>query len=149
MSSNFNELIKRRFISAGIPLSLKFGKLSSKKYLFVGGEYEAAFHYKHKLFYNRSKVVKKSEWMSKRIPLFYPSVFCGINLAENFRISFKYYLSAFFNEDFQGLDFGEDVDYSEFSKSNFFSINISFPTVFKIKTEKDINQSASQYALNK
>ena len=43
----------------------------------------------------------------------------GLNL------KFKYYLDDFLNTDFQGVDFGEEVDYSQFESSGVWYISMS------------------------
>ena len=117
--------IKRRTYSLGIPLAIKFGVFSQKFFIYGGGSYEMFFHYKQKKFVDGNKE-KYSEWFSDRTDRFAPSFFAGIQLPKGFNLKFKYYPHDFLNRSFAGRDFGEDVDYSNYSKINLFYIGLSF-----------------------
>jgi hypothetical protein len=55
-----------------------------------------------------------------------PSVFGGIQFPQGFRLKFKYYMDDFLNPDFAGIDFGEQVDYSQFQSTGMWYISLSF-----------------------
>ena len=117
--------IKRRTYSIGIPIALKLGDMKNRVYVYGGGSYELFFHYKHKRFIDGEKE-KQSEWFSDRTDRFAPSLFAGIQFPKGFNLRFKYYPNNFLNTDFVGRDFGEDVDYSDFAKTNLFYIALSW-----------------------
>jgi len=122
---NKDAKIKRRSYTLGVPFALKLGSMGKKIYFYGGGEYEWTFHYKQKLFIDGEKF-KYSEWVSDRVTEFLPSVFAGVQLPKGFNIKFKYYLDNFLNPNFTGVDFGENVDYSTFGKTNIFYVSLSF-----------------------
>lgn len=117
--------IKRRSYSLGFPVALKLGSFSKHIFLFAGGEYEWMFHYKQKLFIDDEKF-KFKEWTSDRVNPWIPSLFAGIQFPQGFRVKFKYYMDNFLNPAFTGIDFGEQVDYSQFDNSGMWYISVSF-----------------------
>ncbi|RPI46688.1 MAG: hypothetical protein EHM46_00290 [Bacteroidetes bacterium] len=120
-----NTKIKRRSYSLGFPLALKLGSFKDNFFLFGGYEWEWMFHYKQKLFIDGDKF-KFSEWNSDRVNTWIPSVFAGIQLPQGLRLKFKYYLEDFLNPGFTGIDFGEQVDYSEFGRTRIWYISAAF-----------------------
>jgi hypothetical protein len=92
--------IKRRSYTLGVPLYLKFGNMTARKYMMIGGEYEMTFHYKFKRFVNGDKVEKVMGWFSEKTNRFLPSVFVGYNY-KNVAIKFQYYLDDFLNRDYR------------------------------------------------
>jgi hypothetical protein len=121
---NKNTKVKRRSYSLGFPIALKVGVLDKHYFLYAGGEYEWMFHYKQKLFLDGNKV-KYKEWTSDRVNPWVPSVFGGIQFPGGLNLKFKYYLQNFLNTDFKGVDFGEEVDYSQFESSTIWYISMS------------------------
>lgn len=117
--------IKRRTYSLGVPLALKLGVLQKKFFVYGGGSYEMFFHYKQKQIIDGNKE-KYSEWFSDRTDRFAPSFFAGIQFPKGFNIKFKYYPNDFLNRDFVGRDFGEDVDYGDYGRTNLFYIGLIF-----------------------
>jgi len=89
---------KRRSYSLGIPLAIKIGNMDGF-YLFAGGQYEWLFHYKEKEFLNSGKR-KYTEWFSKRVNAFIPSVFVGATLPGGLSAKFTYALDDFMNRDY-------------------------------------------------
>ncbi len=122
---NKNVKIKRRSYSLGFPVALKLGSFSKHFFLFAGGEYEWMFHYKQKLYIDDEKF-KFKEWASDRVNPWIPSLFGGIQFPQGIRLKFKYYMDDFLNPDFTGIDFGEDVDYSQYESSGMWYISLSF-----------------------
>ncbi|MFH0759380.1 MAG: hypothetical protein V2B15_18990 [Bacteroidota bacterium] len=122
---NKNTRIKRRSYSLGFPLALKLGLLDKHYFLYAGGEYEWMFHYKQKQFIDDNKT-KYAEWTSDRVNSWIPSFFAGVQFPGGINLKFKYYLKDFLNTDFQGLDFGENVDYSQFKSSGIWYISMAF-----------------------
>lgn len=122
---NKNTKIKRRSYSLGFPAGLKIGSFSKHFFLFAGGEYEWMFHYKQKLFIDDQKF-KFKEWTSNRVNAWIPSLFAGIQFPQGFRLKFKYYMDDFLNPGFSGIDFGEEVDYSQFDQTGMWYISVAF-----------------------
>lgn len=126
ITENENDVkMKRRTYALGIPLGIKIGSFKDHFYVYGGGEYELFFHYKQKQFVDGNKS-KYSEWFSDRTDLFAPSLFAGIQFPKGINLKFKYYPNDFLNRDFTGRDFGEEVDYSAFKKTNLFYVALSF-----------------------
>jgi len=120
-----NTKIKRRSYSLGFPIAVKLGNMDKKGFFYGGAEYEWMFHYKQKLFIDGNKY-KFSEWASNRVNPWVPSVFAGIQFPSGFNLKFKYYLDDFLNPGFTGVDFGEDVDYSQFQTTGIWYVSLSF-----------------------
>jgi hypothetical protein len=130
-----NDIIyKRRTYSLGVPLAIKVGSFKDHINLYAGGEYELFFHYKQKQFINGNKN-KYSRWFSDRTKRFAPSYFAGIQFPGGINLKFKYYPQNFLNQDFEGYDFGNQVDYSDYNKTQLFYIALSFNF-----NEKDIKK---------
>ncbi len=119
--------LKRRTYSLGVPLALKIGLLKKQIFLYGGAEYEWTFHYKQKLFIDGEKF-KFSEWTSDRVNAFLPSFFAGVQLPKGLNIKFRYYLDDFLNPAYTGIDFGENVDYSNFGSTGIYYISLAFVT---------------------
>ena len=122
---NKSTKIKRRSYSLGFPLALKIGSFSNNFFLFAGGEYEWMFHYKQKLFIDDNKT-KFKEWTSDRVNPWVPSLFAGVQFPQGFRLKFKYYMDDFLNTSFTGVDFGQDVDYSQFESTGIWYVSVAF-----------------------
>ena len=137
---NKNTKIKRRSYSLGFPLALKVGLLDKHYYLYAGGEYEWMFHYKQKQFIDDNKT-KYTEWFSDRVNTWVPSLFAGVQFPGGVNLKFKYYMKDFLNTDFQGVDFGQNVDYSQFKSSGVWYISLAF--VFDQKQIKELMKSQS------
>ncbi len=116
---------KRRTYSFGIPLALKLGVLDNDIFIYGGASYELFFHYKQKQFIGGEKS-KFTEWFSPRTERFGHSLFTGIRFPGGWDLKFKYYPGDFLNTDYEGEDFNQEVDYSNYTKSNLFYIGLSF-----------------------
>lgn len=116
---------KRRTYSLGIPLAAKFGALDKNFYVYGGTSFELFFHYKQKQFIDDQKS-KFSEWFTPRTERFTYSLFAGMQFPGGINLKFKYYPGDFLNRDFRGRDFGQEVDYSIFTRSNLFYVALSF-----------------------
>lgn len=117
--------VKRRSYSLGFPLALKIGSFNNHFFFFAGGEYEWMFHYKQKLFIDGNKT-KFTEWTSDRVNSWVPSLFAGIQFPQGFRLKFKYYMDDFLNTSFSGVDFGQEVDYSQFGSTGMWYVSLAF-----------------------
>lgn len=120
---NKNTKIKRRSYALGFPLGIKIGDFDKNYFFYAGGEYEWMFHYKQKQFLDDNKS-KYTEWGSKRVNPWNPSLFAGVQFPGGFNLKFRYYMKDFLNTDFRGMDFGQDVDYSQFQSTGIWYISI-------------------------
>ncbi len=138
---------KRRTYSLGVPVALKLGSFSDHFYVYGGGSYELFFHYKQKRFVNGVKS-KYSEWFSDRTDRFAPALFAGVQFPGGINLKCKYYLNNFLNRDFQGVDFGEAVDYANFNRTKLFYVSITFNIRNeKLKELTNPTEKSARYAL--
>jgi hypothetical protein len=97
-------VIRRQYM-LGVPLAIKLGSFKNHFYMFGGGEYEMAFHFKEKYWtdsYDRSgPKTKSTEWFAGQTPTFIPSVFVGIQFPGGVNLKFKYYLTDFLDNTYQ------------------------------------------------
>ena len=125
-TGDYGEFVeKRRSFSLGVPASFKIGSFNDHMYFYGGGEYELFFHYKQKRRYSNSKP-KYNEWFSNRTNRFMPSLFCGVQFPGGVNLKMKYYPKDFLNRSFRGTDFGQSVNYSDFSKTRIFYFAITY-----------------------
>jgi hypothetical protein len=101
--SKYN-VIRRQYM-VGVPLAIKLGSFKNHFYIFGGGEFEMAFHFKEKYWtgsYDRSGPKTKSkQWFASETPTFLPSVFVGIQFPGGVNLKFKYYLNDFLNNSYR------------------------------------------------
>jgi hypothetical protein len=95
--------MKHRTYNFGIPVGIKIGNLSDKL-IFAGYELEIPFNYKEKTFINGDKTDVRSIWFSNRVNTFNHSLMAGVQLPYGATLKFKYYLTNFFNRDFEQSD---------------------------------------------
>jgi hypothetical protein len=97
--------IVRRQYMLGVPLAIKLGSFKNHFYVFGGGEYEMAFHFKEKYWtdsYDRSgSKTKSTQWFASETPTFIPSLFVGIQFPGGVNLKFKYYLNDFLNNGYK------------------------------------------------
>lgn len=131
--------VKRRIYGLTVPLVVKFGQDMRRNYFFAGAEGTMAIHYKEKGFVKRNDKVKKSEWFSKRTPLFHPSLTAGY-YNTYFYVKFNYYLNNFLNTEY--VDKGSVKSYEGYKVnliSMTFGINIPYKNKYKpVLTENPI-----------
>jgi hypothetical protein len=108
--SQYN-VIRRQYM-LGVPLAIKLGSFKNHYYIFGGGEYEMAFHFKEKYWtgsYDRSgPKTKSTEWFASQTPTFLPSVFVGIQFPGGVNLKFKYYLNDFLNNSYKSGNNDQD-----------------------------------------
>jgi hypothetical protein len=119
MTNNLNDTIrvKHRAYGLSVPLALKIGNMGKKSYFAFGAEAEYMFHFKQKVFVGEGrgdKQNKTSEWFSKRVNGFNPSVFVEMNFGRGSYIRVKYYLMDFLNANArQGINVsGQDLSFT-------------------------------------
>lgn len=96
---------KKRVYTLGVPLGLRFGNMSSRNYIFLGGGLDMALNYKEKFWSKDIKKTKSSEWFGKETDLFMPYIFAGY--AHNgFTVKVQYYPNNFLNEDYTRMAIG-------------------------------------------
>lgn len=94
---------KYRTYNFGLPVGFKLGRLDQEKplFAFAGYEVELPFHFKEKQFDGGDKLRKRTDWFSDRANIFQQAVFVGVQLPQGFSLKAKYYLTEFFNADFE------------------------------------------------
>jgi len=141
-----NAKIKHRSFSLGVPAVIKAGSFKKGSFLYGGAEMEYLFHYKQKLFIDGKKL-KFTEWNSKRVNLFNPSIFVGFQFPSGANLKAKWYLKNFLNSSFSGRDFSYDIDYSAYEESRIFYISLSIKLgpaqIKKLLDEKPKTYNAS------
>jgi len=120
---NKNTKIKRRSYALGFPLGIKIGDFDKNYFFYAGGEYEWMFHFKQKQFLDDVKS-KYTQWNSPRVTTWNPSLFAGMQFPGGFNLKFRYYMKDFLDTSFQGEDFGQAVDYSQFKSTGIWYISI-------------------------
>jgi hypothetical protein len=117
---------KYRTYNVGIPVGVKIGNLSDM-FLFFGYELEIPVNYKEKTFIDEDKDDKKNIWFTDRVPTVNHSLMAGIQLPYGATIKFKYYLTNFFDDDFEASD-GQGGTYKPYQDIdvNIFYFSLSF-----------------------
>jgi hypothetical protein len=117
---------KFRTYNLGIPIGIKLGNLSDK-FVFVGYELEIPLNYKEKTFINDDKEDKDNIWFSNRVNTFNHSLMAGVQLPYGATLKFKYYLTNFFNKDFEASNGqGGTIKPYENVDANVFYFSLSF-----------------------
>jgi hypothetical protein len=121
---------KVRNYNLGIPIGLKFGNLD-KSFFFGGYELEMALNYRERRFENEVRTDRFSVWFSDRVNFFQHALFVGVALPRGTSIKAKYYLTSFYNQDFQASDgSGNLVKPYQGIDANIFYISLNF-SLFK------------------
>jgi hypothetical protein len=97
--------MKHRTYNLGVPIGFKIGNLD-KAFLFGGYEFEIPIVYKEKTFVNEDKQDKTTIWFSNRVNTWNNTVFLGVQLPAGLSVKFKYYLTNFFNKDYESTTSG-------------------------------------------
>lgn len=118
--------MKYRTYNLGIPIGFKLGNLSDK-FIFAGYELEIPFNYKEKTFVNEDKTEKNDIWFSNRVNTFNHTLMAGVQLPYGATLKFKYYLTNFFNKDYEESD-GQGGTIKPYANSdyNIFYFSLSF-----------------------
>ncbi|MFC2125169.1 hypothetical protein ACFLU5_10185 [Bacteroidota bacterium] len=95
-----NVKYKYRNYTLGIPAGIKLGKLDGI-FVYGGYEIEFPFHFKEKFFVNGKKEEKNRYWFSDRSERVFHTLLVGIQFPYGANLKFKYYLTNFFNQDFE------------------------------------------------
>jgi hypothetical protein len=125
--------IKRRVYTLGIPLGLRFGNMSRRKYVFLGGGVDFAINYKEKQWGNGTKKEKFNEWFSDRSKLVMPYVFLGY-CHRGLTLKAQYYPGNFLNEDFtENVSGAPFKPYAGYEKTNLLLFSVGFDMHFKAR----------------
>ena len=117
---------KVRNYNLGIPIGFKYGNLD-KVFAFGGYELEMALNYRERKFENEIRQTRFSVWFSDRVNFFQHAVFVGVALPKGTSIKAKYYLTSFFNQDFQASDGnGNMVKPYQGIDANIFYVSLNF-----------------------
>ncbi|MDD4142042.1 MAG: hypothetical protein PHR20_04500 [Bacteroidales bacterium] len=148
IDQSFNgSVIKKKFrtYNVGIPLGLKLG--SFDKFYFYGGyELEFPLHYKEKTFYANTKTINK-EWLSDKTPDLSHSFFFGVEFPYSLNLKFKWYITNFFNTDYDELIPNlPTIKYSEFGSNVFYiSLGINIFQNFDFYCKRYIESADGYY----
>ena len=119
IEDNDIDRVKYRNYNLGIPIGFKVGRLDHKRplFLFAGYEIEFPFHYKEKEFDGNDKLRKRTDWFSPKTNNFQQAAFVGFQLPKGFSLKFKYYLTNFFDSNFEEFVEVDGVDVSATTRS--------------------------------
>lgn len=122
---NTTNRMKHRTYNFGIPFGIKIGDLS-ERFIFVGYELEIPFNYRETTRVDGNKTATKDIWFSNRVNTFNHTLMAGVQLPYGATLKFKYYLTNFFNRDFEESD-GQGGTTKPYADSDFnifyFSLN--------------------------
>jgi hypothetical protein len=114
---------KVRTYNLGIPAAIKIGQMNSM-FFYAGYELEIPLSYKEKTFVNEAKEDKFNTWFSSRTPGVYHTVMAGVQLPYGANLKFKYYLTQFYDKDYDASDpNGDPIIYPEV---NVYYLSLSF-----------------------
>ena len=114
---------KARTYNLGIPVAIKFGQMNAV-FFYAGYEIEFPLSYKEKTFVNEAKEDKFNTWFSGRTPGAYHTVMAGIQFPYGANLKFKYYLTPFYDKDYDASDpNGNPIVYPEV---NVYYLSLSF-----------------------
>lgn len=114
---------KARTYNVGIPAAIKFGEMDGR-FFYAGYELELPLNYKEKTFVNEAKEDKFNTWFSERTPSVYHTLMAGVQFPYGVNLKFKYYLTRFFDKDYEASDSnGNPIVYPEV---NVFYVSLSF-----------------------
>lgn len=117
---------KVRNYNLGIPVGVKFGNLD-KSFFFGGYELEMALNYRERRFENEVRTDRFSVWFSDRVNFFQHALFVGVALPKGTSIKAKYYLTSFYNQNFQATDgSGNLVKPYQGIDANIFYVSLNF-----------------------
>ncbi len=85
----------RRIYTVNASLAVKLGAFSKHCFVFGGGEYDLAFHFRQRLKTKNNSQTKQGEWFSNATDLFLPSVFIGVQFPKGLNLKCSYYFNDF------------------------------------------------------
>lgn len=100
--------IKERSYGLGVPLVVKIGDFGKNTNIGLGGELEAMFAWKRKVFSGSNKS-KETAWFSDNVNIFNPSLLAEVKFSQGFYLRYKYYLNDFLKYKTGGLNISTPV----------------------------------------
>jgi hypothetical protein len=142
--STFDAKVIRRTYNLGIPLAMKIGSFKDNFHVYLGGEYEWAFHYKEKYWRAHSRdgeKTKTTKWWPGQVTSFIPSAFVGVQFPKGINLKFKYYLDNMLNHNYVKDPVSENAVVSDLSKYEqsqimYISFSVNLNTKEKVKKSK-------------
>ncbi len=140
--TTFDAKIIRRIYSLGVPLALKVGSFKDNFYIYFGGEYEWAFHYKEKYWKAHSRDGAKNKtvkWWPSQVNSFIPSAYVGVQFPKGINLKFKYYLDDLLNHKYTKDPTSINTvvsDLSKYEQSQLMYISLSIHLRSKEKVKK-------------
>ena len=92
----------RRVYTLNASLAVKLGSFSKHCFVYGGGEYDMAFHFRQRLKTYSNSQTKQGEWFSNATDRFLPSAFIGFQFSKGLNIKCSYYCNDFFNKNYSG-----------------------------------------------
>jgi hypothetical protein len=137
--------IKRRVLTLGAPLGIKFGNINKHSFAFAGGGVDVPVNYKQKGYIRRGNKDKFNEWFSDRTPLIMPYVFAGFSYSPGISIKLQYYPVNFLNTGFTEVSqtnipgstgTSYIAPYAAYTKTNLMLISVGFDVRYGKKSKK-------------
>ena len=126
----------RRVYTLNASLAAKLGSFSKHCFVYGGGEYDLAFHFRQRLKTKTNSQIKQGEWFSNATNRFLPSVFIGVQLPKGLNVKCSYYFNDFFNKNYKGkID-----NFPVYTQSHMINIAVSFQfrnNLFKLMQHLD------------
>jgi hypothetical protein len=111
-----------RVYTANASLALKLGSFSKHCFVYGGGEYDMAFHFRQRLKTKTNSQTKQGEWFSNATDRFLPSIFVGIQMPKGMNLKCSYYLNDLFNNNYSG----KIEHFPVYTQSQIINITVSF-----------------------
>lgn len=103
--------IKRRVYAVGVPLGIKIGNFSKRRYAMAGGGIDIPVHYKEKGFVNRGDKKKATEWLSDKPTPVMPYVFFGLTMTPGITLKLQFYTVNFLQSSYTGPNYSAKLMY--------------------------------------
>ncbi|MCL2327313.1 MAG: hypothetical protein FWC39_02235 [Bacteroidetes bacterium] len=131
----------RRVYTLNASLAAKLGSFSKHCFVYGGGEYDLAFHFRQRLKTKTNSQIKQGEWFSNATDRFLPSVFIGVQLPKGLNLKCSYYFNDFFNKNYKG----KIENFPTYEQSQMINIAVSFQfrnNLFKLMQNLDVKPKA-------
>lgn len=130
----------RRVYTLNASLAVKLGSFSKHCFVFAGGEYDLAFHFRQRLKTHSKSKIKQGEWWSTATDRFMPSLFVGVQFPKGLNLKCSYYLNDFFNENYSG----KIKNFPAYTHSQMINIAISYQASLQSKHQRKQKSTQSQ-----
>ena len=142
--------IKRRVLTIGMPLGIKFGNFEKHTFGFLGGGVDLPFHFKEKMYIRRGNKDKLSEWFSNRTARIMPYVFAGFAYSPGVILKFQFYPGNFLNNGFVDRINTSPTGpytafpYADYARTTMLLFSIGFDIHYKKKKDTDSDAEAPE-----